>query len=253
LLVLKHVSYTPEGNGPTDPILADANLVLEEGRLYVITGPNGGGKSTLARLIMGIYRANSGQIILDGEDITDLSVDERARLGIGYAFQQPPRFKGLTVGRLLRLAGGSRLGESEISSLLLRVGLCPRDYVDREIDSTLSGGELKRIELASILARDLKVAVFDEPEAGIDLWSFRRLAQTFGELHEQSNATIVIISHQERILELADDIILVADGRVETPRSKDEVLAVIRDEEACRCSLPTEEGIEEHVGYFRQH
>lgn len=253
MLALKHVSYTPEGGECIDPILFDTNLVLKERRLYAVTGPNGGGKSTLARLIMGIYRANAGQILLDDKDITNLSIDERARLGIGYAFQQPPRFKGLTVSRLLRLAGGKRLDESDISSLLLRVGLCPRDYVDREIDSTLSGGELKRIELASILARDLKVAVFDEPEAGIDLWSFRRLGQTFQELHEQSDATIIIISHQERILELADDIILVADGRVEALRSKDEVLAAIRDEEACRCSLATGEGIEEHVGYFRQH
>lgn len=253
MLVLENVFFAPPGQGAADPILADVSLTLEARHLYAVTGPNGSGKSTLAKLIMGIYKPTSGRILLDGQDITDLSIDERARLGIGYAFQQPPRFKGLTVGRLLSLAGGSRLSEQDISSLLLRVGLCPRDYVHREIDATLSGGELKRVELASILARNLKVAVFDEPEAGIDLWSFRRLAQTFRELHEQSDATIVIISHQERILEFADDIILVTEGRVEASRSKDELLAAIRDGEACRCSIATGEGTEEHVGYFRRH
>jgi Fe-S cluster assembly ATP-binding protein len=253
MLALEHVSYAPSDGGCSQPILRDTSLTLRDRALYAITGPNGGGKSTLARLIMGIYRATTGRISLDGLDISDLSIDERARLGIGYAFQQPPRFKGLTVRRLLALAAGERSNEVDVQSLLLRVGLCPKDYVDREIDATLSGGELKRIELASILARNLRVAVFDEPEAGIDLWSFRRLAQTFEEIHDQTDSTIVIISHQERILELADEIILVVDGQVEASRSRDEVLSAIRDEEACRCSLATGEGVEEHVGYFRQH
>ena len=253
MLVLERVSYTPADETCLEPILQDASLELRDKHLYVITGPNGGGKSTLARLIMGIYRPTSGRVLLDGQDVTDSSVDERARLGIGYAFQQPPRFKGLTVRDLLTLAAGGRADRQYITSLLLSVGLCPKDYENREVDSTLSGGELKRIELASILARDLRVAVFDEPEAGIDLWSFRRLAQTFEEMHDRSDATIVIISHQERILELADEIILVAGGRVKELRSKDEVMKDIRDEEACRCSLETREGVEEHVGYFRQN
>lgn len=234
LLELKHLSLTLAGDkGPVE-ILKDINLVLEDRMLYVFTGPNGGGKSSLAKVIMGIYQPTSGSIIFNGRDITQLGVTERARLGIGYAFQQPPRFKGLTVGELLQLAAGEKQMMRECG-LLFEVGLCPQDYLEREVDFSLSGGELKRIEIASLLTRDLKLAVYDEPEAGIDLWSFSRLTETFQNYHRTHDTTMVLISHQERILRLADEIILVADGGIKEQGGRDEVWPLIMGEISCDC------------------
>lgn len=207
MLVLNNISLKIEGN----TILKNVSLDLDAGKIYVITGPNGSGKSSLARIIMGMEKPSAGSVVLDGEDITKLDITQRARLGIGYAFQHPPRFKGIKVKDLLELSSG---GSHKVWDLLYSVGLCSRDYIERDMDATLSGGEIKRIEIATVLARDLKVAVFDEPEAGIDLWSFQKLAETFKAMHERLSTTIVIISHQERILELADEIILVAGGGV---------------------------------------
>lgn len=235
MLELKNVSLALEGEKATVEILQDIDLTLEDGRFYVITGPNGGGKSSLAKVLMGIHRPSAGQIILDGQDITELGITERARLGIGYAFQQPPRFKGLTVKELLELAAGKE-SWGNVCNHLFDVGLCPQDYQDREVDASLSGGELKRIEIATLLARKLKVALYDEPEAGIDLWSFGRLTETFRAMHKKHAATMVIISHQERILSLADEIIMIADGRVRVKGSKEEIWPLIMDEAGCACS-----------------
>lgn len=226
-----------EGENGAAEVLRDVNLTLEEKKIYVMTGPNGGGKSSIAKAIMGIYKAASGQILLDGKDITELSITERARLGIGYAFQSPARFKGLKVGEFLKLAAGP---DSKVDhcSLLYDVGLCAQDYVNREINASFSGGELKRIEIASILARELKVALFDEPEAGIDLWSFQRLTETFMKLNERTNATIIIISHQERILRLADEVILVKNGSVSEITTQEKFLGDIEDiDSSCRCRI----------------
>jgi Fe-S cluster assembly ATP-binding protein len=218
-------------------ILRDVNLTLEEKKIYVMTGPNGGGKSSLAKAVMGIYRPSAGKIELDGTDITDMSITERARLGIGYAFQSPARFKGIKVGDFLKLAAGTG-SKVDHCSLLYDVGLCAQDYVNREINASFSGGELKRIEIASILARDLKVALFDEPEAGIDLWSFQRLTETFRKLNERTNATIVIISHQERILRLADQVILVSNGTISDITTQEKFLGEIEEiDDSCRCRV----------------
>jgi Fe-S cluster assembly ATP-binding protein len=200
----------------------------------VITGPNGGGKSTLAKLIMGIYTPSAGKILMDGEDITGLSVTKRALRGIGFAFQQPPRFKGITVGQLLQLSNGAEK-DSQLCNYLLDVGLCPKDYINREVNTSLSGGELKRIEIATLLSRELKIAFFDEPEAGIDLWSFSRLIETFRKIHSRNGQTTVIISHQEKILELADEVILIADGQVQLQGEKEELLASIL--QGCDCNM----------------
>ncbi|NLZ93261.1 MAG: ATP-binding cassette domain-containing protein [Firmicutes bacterium] len=216
------------------PILKDINLALDKNKIYVMTGPNGGGKSSIAKTIMGIYQPVKGKILLDGIDITEKGITERARLGIGYAFQQPPRFKGLKVRELLALAGKEDLDEQ--CDLLFDVGLCAQDYIDREINASFSGGELKRIEIATLLARNLNVAVFDEPEAGIDLWSFQKLTETFEHLHEKYNTTLVIISHQERILRLADEVILVSEGRISEITSRENILAEIEKIDFdCRC------------------
>lgn len=214
MLELKNLSFKVENENETLEIIDNINLVIEDGKFTVITGPNGGGKSTVARLIMGIEKPTSGQIIFNGEDITELSVTERAKLGIGYAFQQPPRFKGLTVRRLLSLAHGSELPEDECCAYLTNVGLCSREYLNREVDSSLSGGEVKRIEIASIMARETGLAIFDEPEAGIDLWSFSMLVETFKSIGAKKSKNIIIISHQERIMKMADDIIVIADGKI---------------------------------------
>ncbi len=231
MLEIRDVSFELEGDTGPVRILQDINLTLQDHRFYVITGPNGGGKSSLAKIIMGIYQPTSGKILMDGLDITALSITERARLGIGYAFQQPPRFKGITVGGLLRLVNDKNgCGYN----FLYDVGLCPKDYVEREVNASLSGGELKRIEIASLLNRKLKIALFDEPEAGIDLWSFSRLTETFRKIHNQYNNTTVIISHQERILELADEIILIAEGKIEQQGDKQKVLPGIL--KGCDCS-----------------
>lgn len=207
-----------------------------QGKLTVITGPNGGGKTTLAKLIAGVEKPTSGQIILNGEDITELDITDRAKKGIAYAFQQPVRFKGLTVRDLLELAADGKLNHTELCNLLGKVGLCADEYIDREMSGALSGGEAKRIEIATVLARKAKLMVFDEPEAGIDLWSFTRLVETFEEIRSNSGGELIVISHQERILEIADDIIVVADGNIRISGSREEILpALLQNEYTCAC------------------
>lgn len=237
MLEIKNLSFNVESNNEELGIINDVSLSFERGKLIVITGPNGGGKSTIAKLIMGIEKATSGQIILDGEDITNLSITERAKKGIGYAFQQPPRIKGMTVENLLTLAHGKPLSTDVCCQYLTDVGLCSKDYLNREVDNSLSGGEMKRIEIATLFARDLKVSIFDEPEAGIDLWSFGKLNESFKKIHEESNQTIIIISHQERILELADEIIVLQDGSVKSHGTKEAILPAIMCQVNSSCEL----------------
>ena len=220
MLELQHISYETEENRE---ILHDISLTIQD-RFVAITGPNGGGKSTLAKIIAGIYTPTSGRILLDGEDITALSITERARRGISYAFQQPVRFKGLRVGDLMNLAAGKDANIAEVCAYLSEVGLCARDYIDRELDASLSGGELKRIEIAMVLARGTALSVFDEPGAGIDLWSFQNLIRVFEKMYEQTRGSILIISHQERILNIADTIVLLKDGRLVECGPREEVL-----------------------------
>jgi Fe-S cluster assembly ATP-binding protein len=228
MLELEHITYrvsAPEGE--TD-ILKDVSLTVPDHKLVVFTGPNGGGKTTLARIIMGLVRPTEGRILYDGQDITDLDITARARLGISYGFQQPPRFKGITVHDLLLLAAGEeKLSKDRCCSYLTNVGLCANDYLDREVDASLSGGEVKRIEIATILARNGRLMIFDEPEAGIDLWSFARLTETFEQIHARGSATMVIISHQERIIRLADEIIVVAGGRITHRGTTEEIFPLI--------------------------
>ncbi len=239
MLELKDVSFAAENeDGSVKEILKNVNLSVDE-RFVAITGPNGGGKSTLAKIIAGIYKPTSGRIFLDGEDITDLSITERAQKGISFAFQQPVRFKGITVRDLITLAAGKEIGVSEACAYLSEVGLCARDYINRELNASLSGGEVKRIEIATVLARGTKVSVFDEPEAGIDLWSFSNLIQVFEKLHETINGTILIISHQERILNIADKIIVVANGTVRAAGAKDAILPELLQGEGGPCSMLT--------------
>ena len=226
MLELKHVSFEVEGKH----ILNDITMTIADNQFTVITGPNGGGKSTLAKIIMGIEKPTSGQILFDGEDITELSVDERAKRKIGYAFQQPPRFKGMSVRHLLSLAHGKDLDEDVCCSYLSDVGLCSKDYLDHDVDASLSGGEVKRIEIATILARDLKLSIFDEPEAGIDLWSFAKLVETFQHLQAQSKQSIILISHQERIMQLADEIIIIENGRMKTRGTREAILPSLMNE-----------------------
>ena len=216
MLELKNVCFDVNDGKGSLSIIKDVSFTVPDGKFVVITGPNGGGKSTLARLIMGLETPTAGKILYNGTDITDLSVTERARLGIGYAFQQPPRFKGLTVSKMLSLAAGKSLSEKESCAYLSRVGLCSAEYVKRELDSSLSGGEMKRIEIASLMARKPELAIFDEPEAGIDLWSFAMLVETFKSMQKEASGTTVIISHQERIMSLADEMIVIADGKVKS-------------------------------------
>ena len=223
MLELRNVSYIVEQDGANKEILHDINLTIDD-RFVAITGPNGGGKSTLAKIIAGIYTPTSGRILLDGEDITDLSITERAKAGVSFAFQQPVRFKGLTVQDLITMAAGRPITISEACNYLSEVGLCAREYIHREINASLSGGELKRIEIAMIMARGTKLSIFDEPEAGIDLWSFGNLIQVFEKMHEKLGGSIMIISHQERILNIADRVIVVAGGQVRTEGSRDEIL-----------------------------
>jgi len=225
MLELKNLSFSVESDGGQKEILHDLSLTIPDGKFVVITGPNGSGKSTLARLIMGIEKPTAGQIFFDGQDITAYGVTERAKLGVSFAFQQPVRFKGIRVIDLLRLASGKQLGVSEACDYLSEVGLCARDYIDREINSSLSGGELKRIEIATLLARQTRLSVFDEPEAGIDLWSFQNLIRIFENMRREiKDSSIVIISHQERILQIADEIILLSDGTIKQTGSVDAVL-----------------------------
>lgn len=237
MLELRNISFRVGENDSQTEIIDDISLKLEDKKTLVITGPNGGGKSTLARLIMGIEKPTSGQILLDGEDITNLSVTERAKRGIGYAFQQPPRFKGLTVRRLLSLAHGSELPEDECCAYLTNVGLCSKDYLNREVDASLSGGEVKRIEIATIMARDLKLAIYDEPEAGIDLWSFTMLVDSFRAMKKVRSESVVLISHQERIMQLADDIAVVAGGKIKTIGPREEVFPNLMGQFGSACEF----------------
>ena len=228
MLELKNISFSADDEGGKNEIIRDITLTIPDNKFVVITGPNGGGKSTLARLIAGIHPLTAGNIIFDGTDITEKSITDRARMGIGFAFQQPVRFKGLTVLDLLRIASGAQISVGEACDFLSEVGLCAKEYINREVNASLSGGELKRIEIATILARDVKLAVFDEPEAGIDLWSFNNLIRIFEKMRKSDkNRTILVISHQERILNIADEIIVLADGKILKQGSKDEILPEI--------------------------
>lgn len=227
MLELKNISFTVSTeDGGKKEILKNVSLKIED-RFVAITGPNGGGKSTLAKIIAGIYPVTSGQILLDGEDITNKSITERAKMGVSFAFQQPVRFKGLTVRDLITLAAGKKISVTEACTYLSEVGLCARDYIDREINASLSGGELKRIEIAMIMARGTRLSVFDEPEAGIDLWSFNNLIRVFEKMHEKINGNIIIISHQERILDIADKIVVVSNGEVTNYGKKEDVLPTL--------------------------
>lgn len=223
MLELINVSYAVDNNGESKEIVKNVSLSIDE-RFVALTGPNGGGKSTLAKLIAGIYTPTSGRILLDGVDITHLSVTERAKEGVSYAFQQPVRFKGITVNDLINLAAGRKLSVAEACAYLSEVGLCARDYIGREVNASLSGGELKRIEIATVLARGTKFTVFDEPEAGIDLWSFNSLIGVFEKMHERQKGSILIISHQERILNIADKIVVIAGGELQQIGTRDEIM-----------------------------
>ena len=215
MLELRHLQYTVSDDAGTNDIIRDVSLTVPDGKLLVLTGPNGGGKTTLAKLIMGLVQPTAGTILWNGEDVTALDITERARRGISYGFQQPPRFKGIKVGDLLSIASGRKLlRRAEACAYPTQVGLCAADYIDREVDASLSGGEVKRIEIATILARNSGLMILDEPEAGIDLWSFHKLTETFSALHEKRGATMIIISHQERIIALADEVAVVDRGEI---------------------------------------
>ena len=224
MLEVKNLTFQVQENGVERSIVENISFDVADGEMLVITGPNGGGKSTLAKVLMGIEKASAGQIILDGEDISNYDINHRADAGIGYAFQQPPRFKGMTVMKLLSLSAGKELKREECCKLLSTVGLCANEYIEREVDGTLSGGEMKRLEIATVLAKSHKLCIFDEPEAGIDLWSFNSLIKVFEKMRDEINGTILIISHQERILDIADKIIVIADGQVRKTGTKAEVL-----------------------------
>ena len=238
MLTLEHLAWSlPDG---TD-IVKDISLTAKDGELIVVTGPNGGGKTSLAKLIAGLHTQTAGKIIFNGQDISALDITERAKLGIAYAFQQPVRFKGLTVQDLLEIAAGHALSEDDLCDLLGQVGLCADEYIGRELDSGLSGGEMKRVEIASVLARRAPLCIFDEPEAGIDLWSFARLVETFQALRATRQSTLLVISHQERILSIADEIIVIADGLVRQAGPRALVLPMLlADESTPRCPLGKE-------------
>lgn len=227
MLQIEHLSFDVQEENHQAEILSDISFDVADGEMLVITGPNGGGKSTLAKLLMGINEATSGKIILNGEDITGLSINERAQAGIGFAFQQPPRFKGMTVRRLLNLAAGRTLTENECCGLLSSVGLCAQEYIDREADATLSGGEMKRIEIATVLAKPHTLCIFDEPEAGIDLWSFSMLIKKFEQIHKEKKESLILISHQERIIRMADRIMVISDGKIDKIGAAEEVLPTL--------------------------
>lgn len=227
MLTLENVSFDVKDEGGEKEIIKDLSLTIDEGKFVVITGPNGGGKSTLAKLIAGIYTPTSGKIIFNGTDITGASITERANMGISFAFQQPVRFKGVQVLDLIRLAAKKKLSAADACQYLSEVGLCAKDYINREVNGSLSGGELKRIEIATVLARSTQLSVFDEPEAGIDLWSFQNLIQVFERMRERTNGSILIISHQERILNIADEIIVITDGHISNQGSREEIMPQI--------------------------
>ena len=237
MLELQHISYrvsTPEGEMD---ILKDVSITIPDHRMVVFTGPNGGGKTTLAKVIMGLVQPTGGRILYNGEDITGLSITERAKKGVSYGFQQPPRFKGIRVSDLLNVAAGKNLGHDEACSYLTKVGLCARDYLSRDVDASLSGGEVKRIEIATILAKNASLMLFDEPEAGIDLWSFARLTETFQRLHDEGGRTIIIISHQERIIRLADEILLISGGQVTGRGTADDIYPQILADTVTGCNM----------------
>ena len=220
MLELKNICFTRDNK----KILDHINLTIDENKLIAITGPNGSGKSTICKIIMGIEKPDEGQVILNGEDITNLSIDERARKQISFAFQQPVKFKGITVYDIIRLSAGKQINRKEACDILSSVGLCAKEYIDREVNGSLSGGELKRIEIATIAVRESQLTIFDEPEAGIDLWSFNNLIQIFEKLQESKKASIVIVTHQERILNIADSVILMKNGKIEKIAQKEEIL-----------------------------
>lgn len=242
MLEIKDLTYQVEGEEGELDILRGVNLTIPDHRFVVITGPNGGGKTTLAKAIMGLVPATSGQILWNGQDLTGLSVSERARAGVSYAFQQPPRFKGLRIGDLLALAAGEALPHEKQCQFLTQVGLCANDYVDREMDASLSGGEVKRVEIATVLARKAPLMIFDEPEAGIDLWSFAKLTETFEAIHKRQEATLLVISHQERIIALADEIVMIAGGQVVKQGPREEVFPEILANTVAGCSYMKEAG-----------
>lgn len=237
MLEIKDLTFRVNTDDGRQEIVNNVNLTVGDGKLLVITGPNGGGKSTLARLIMGIEKPTSGKIVFNGTDITDMDITGHARLGIGYAFQQPPRFKGMTVRRLLSLAHGSELPEDECCAYLTNVGLCSRDYLNREVDASLSGGEVKRIEIATLIARGAKLSIYDEPEAGIDLWSFNMLVDTFRAMRRQSDESIIIISHQERVMQLADEVAVIENGKVARFGTREEILPSLLGEFDEQCDF----------------
>lgn len=245
MLELRNISFSvPEANGrenATKEIIQDISFTIDTGKFVAITGPNGGGKSTLAKIIAGIEKPVSGKIF-DGQDITDMNITERARAGIGFAFQQPVRFKGITVKDLIRLATGEKITTAGACEYLSEVGLCARDYINREVNASLSGGELKRIEIATIMAKKSRLSVFDEPEAGIDLWSFSNLIRVFEKMHEEIQGSILIISHQERILNIADQIIVIADGKVVQNGKREEILPVLLNAPSPSCKFYAAEG-----------
>ena len=241
MLELKNLTFTVAAEAGRTDILKDISLSIEDKKFIVITGPNGGGKTTLAKAIMGLITPTSGQIIWNGEDITGLNIAERAQKGISYGFQQPPRFKGMKVSDLLQIAAGKRLSHEEACGYLTKVGLCARDYVDRDVDTSLSGGEVKRIEIATVLAKNADLMIFDEPEAGIDLWSFARLTETFEQIHCTGSATMIIISHQERIISLADEVIVVGDGQLRHRGAAADILPQILADTLGGCPVLTKE------------
>ena len=242
MLELKNIHYSVDAPEGRTEILRDISLTIPDKKLIVLTGPNGGGKTTLAKAIMGLVMPTGGSILWNGEDVTGLSITERARRGISYGFQQPPRFKGIRVKDLLTIASGQKfLPRGEACKYLTQVGLCAADYIDREVDTSLSGGEVKRIEIASILARQSPLMIFDEPEAGIDLWSFAKLTETFRFIHDKRTATIIIISHQERIINLADEIVIISDGRITDQGPKDELFPKILANTQSACTYVQEE------------
>ena len=237
MLRIENLSFSPKTEEGEKTIIQNLNLAIEDKKFVVITGPNGGGKTTLAKLIMGLEQPTSGRILWKGEDITHLSITERARLGVSYGFQQPPRFKGMTVYDLLKVAAGRDMSRVECCEYLSQVGLCASDYVDRDMDVSLSGGEAKRIEIASILARKSDLMIFDEPEAGIDLWSFSRLTETFGAISRRKESTLIVISHQERLIALADEIVVLSGGKLTTQGPTAEIFPQIMGQTVSGCTV----------------
>ena len=242
MLQVEHLLYDILEEGRQSEILSDVSFTVQDGEMLVITGPNGGGKSTLAKLLMGIYKETAGKIYLDGQDITELSIDERAKAGIGFAFQQPPRFKGMTVRRLLSLAAGKVLDEKTCCELLSSVGLCAREYIDREANATLSGGEMKRIEIATVLAKRHALCIFDEPEAGIDLWSFSMLIKRFEQIHKEKKESLILIWHQERIIQMADRIMVISEGKLESIGAAEEIMPSLFGKELDSCECRRQKG-----------